>query len=433
MPVVSAAAASCPDQGPPPPDRPAGHDREAVSAARLAEEIGRLATEVTARQLSATEPSVAELAAAVERLGRMVRTARDTAADDEEEYGGPVPEAARVAPTAVTAGGLPCDGLAFAALTEPHRRAVRAHCYRMTGSWDDAEDLVRETFLRAWRARDTFTGGELGAWLYRMATAACLDLQRRTARRPHAYDALPGFGRGSGEAPTRVAWLQPYPDAELPPDDGAFEVGDGGEATGEGVVPRGPLGLAAVVALQQLPPRQRAALLLRDVLALSPARTAEALDMTPDALESALLRARPALRALLPDGVPGPASGGDAVLARYTAAAEAGDLAALGGLLAEDVLLTAPPNRWWCAGREAVLAFLRPALDPASPAYPGHRLHRPTRANGRPAAGIYVRRTGTAVHRAEAFVVLSVADDRVTRITSFEPHLLPAFGLPPRL
>ncbi|MFE7645578.1 RNA polymerase subunit sigma-70 [Streptomyces phaeoluteigriseus] len=384
-----------------------------VTVEGLIDDIGRGAAELSPGEPAALYAGVARLAASVDRLRRVARTARDAAADDNHGYGEP----------GVGPPELALPEAAFAALTETHRRAVLVHCYRMTGSYDDAEDLVRETFLRAWRARDTFrAGASVRTWLYRIATNACLDLLRRTARRPHDYEPLPGTSGHAGEPPARVTWLQPYPDDELP------------EADQDPGVPYGTLELPLLVALQHLPPRQRAALILRDVLGLSPGETAETLDLTPVSVDGALRRARPALRDLLSDGRTRESPETEAaVLARYTAAVAALDLAALGGLLADDVLFTAPPNPSWCRGRDAVLAFLRPGVDAASPAFPGHRRHLPTRANGQPAAGGYLRRPGTNVHRAQALDVLRVEGGRIVEITSFEPHLLPAFGLPLRL
>ncbi|MGW7131076.1 RNA polymerase subunit sigma-70 [Streptomyces bobili] len=390
--------------------RPGGE----VTVEDLIDDIGRGAAELTPGEPAALYAGVAELTASVDRLRRVARTARDAAADDNQGYGEPdagPPE-------------LALPEAAFAALTETHRRAVLVLCYRMTGSYDDAEDLVRETFLRAWRARDTFrAGASVRTWLYRIATNACLDLLRRTARRPHDYEPLPAAVRGGGVPPARVTWLQPYPDDELPR-----------AAAGDPVGPYSSLDLPLLVALQHLPPRQRAALILRDVLGLSLGETAETLDLTPVSVDSALQRARPALRDLLPGGrTQEPAGAGAGLLTRYTAAAEASDPAALGALLADDVLLTAPPNPFWCRGRDAVLAFLRPSRDPASAAFPGHFRQLPARANGQPAVGSYLRRPGTNVHRAQSLDVLRVEDGRIVEITSFEPHLFPAFGLPLRL
>ncbi|MFH8799509.1 RNA polymerase subunit sigma-70 [Streptomyces sp. NPDC017936] len=387
----------------------------------LVDEIGHLAGGLSPEPPAALDAGVSELSAAVARLRRVARAARDLAEDDDE-YGAPS-----------DAAELPWTEADFAALTETHRRALLVHCYRMTGSYDDAEDLVRESVLRAWRARDTFPGrAGTVTWLYRIATHVCLEFLRRTPRRPHGHEPLPGVRHGAGEPPARITWLQPYPDDEVP-----------GPAPAAG--PYASLELPLLVALQHLPPRQRAALVLRDVLGLSAGDTAEALGLTPGSVDDALERARPALRERLPvrsahrtgegthdDG--GDGSGRErAVLLRYMAAGEAADVAAAGRLLAADVTLTMPPEPSWFTGRDAVLAHLRTRLDPLGPAFPGHRRHLPVRANGQPAAGVYVRRPGTNVHRAQLLDVLRVEDDRIVEITSFEPHLFPAFGLPPRL
>jgi RNA polymerase sigma-70 factor (ECF subfamily) len=421
--VASTAPESCPACGGPLPARTAGEGgpascsacrpHEGTTVQGLVDEIGRRTKEWASQPPAALDAGVSELSASVARLRRVARVARELAEDDDE-YGAPDDVA-----------GLPRTAPDFAALTEAHRRALQVHCYRMTGSYDDAEDLVRETFLRAWRARETFPGpAGIRIWLYRIATYTCLDFLRRTPRRPHGYEPLPGVHHGTGEPPARVTWLQPYPQDEVP------EVPEAASAAG----PYESLELPVLVALQHLPPRQRAALILRDVLGLGAEDTAEAVDLVPASVDSALERARPALRERLPDRpADRPTDGGRALLARYTAADEALDVAAMGALLAEDVTLTVPPGPSWFTGRNAVLAHLRTRLDPLSPAFPGHRRHLPARANGQPAAGVYVRRPGTNVHRAETLDVLRVEDDRIVEITSFEPHLFPAFGLPPRL
>jgi RNA polymerase sigma-70 factor (ECF subfamily) len=394
---------------------------------------------------------VTELSSAVARLRRVARTARDTAehsvtstpvteTPDTEGPRGTV-TATRVTETPVAEG--PPDAVTatrvteftetdFAVLTESHRREIQVHCYRMTGSHDDAEDLVQETFLRAWRARDTFQG-RAGArtWLYRIATNACLDFQRRTARRPQRYEPIPGMNHGSGDAPARVTWLQPYPDDALP----AAEA----DRPETAVESRETVELVFLAALQHLAPLQRAVLILRDVLGLTAAETAESLGTTVASANSALQRARPALRDHLPGRradwtAPPPSADQHALLKRYMAAVEHLDFAAMAGLLSKDVTLTMPPNPFWFTGRDALLDFVRPNLDPASPLFLGHWRHLPARANGRLAAGGYVRRPGTNVYRAQVLDVLRFdEDDRILEIMSFEPHLFPAFGLPLRL
>ncbi|WP_327404039.1 sigma-70 family RNA polymerase sigma factor [Streptomyces sp. NBC_01288] len=392
----------------------------------LIKEIGRQVEELVLQPPSVFYSGVTELSSSVARLRRVARTARDTAQEPTRESvtRTPVTEAPAVPQ-------VPVDEGDFAALVESHRREIQVHCYRMTGSYDDAEDLVQETFLRAWRARDTFEG-RAGArtWLYRIATNACLDFQRRTARRPKRYEPLPGMNHGGGEPPARITWLQPYPDDELPSAE---------EQPEAAAVSRETLELVFLAAVQHLPPRQRAVLVLRDVLGLTAVETGEALDMTVASVNSALQRARPTLR----DRLPGrradwttdePTEHQRTLVKRYMAAAERLDLSEVAALLSEDVTLTMPPNPFWFTGRDALVEFLSVSLDANSPMFLGHWRHLPARANGQLAAGGYVRRPGTTVYRAQVLDVLRFgADDRIVEITSFEPHLFPAFGLPLRL
>jgi RNA polymerase sigma-70 factor (ECF subfamily) len=406
----------------------------------LIDDIGRRVTELVPRPASVLYSGVTELSASVARLRRVARVARDTANDSvtptavTEDGTGNVTRAAAeesVTRASVTKPSSALDEADFAALAESHRREIQVHCYRMTGSYDDAEDLVQETFLRAWRARDAFEG-RAGArtWLYRIATNTCLDFQRRTARRPQRYEPVPGMNHGTGEPPARLTWLQPYPDDELPSAE---------EQPEAAAVSRETLELVFLAAIQHLPPRQRAVLILRDVLGLSAAETAEALGLTVASANSALQRARPTLR----DHLPGrradwrtaePTESQRTVLHEYMTAARTLDFTAMTDLLSKDVTLTMPPNPFWFTGRDALVEFLRPTLDPASPMFFGHWRHLPARANGRLAAGGYVRRPGTHVYRAQVLDVLRFdADDRIVEITSFEPHLFPAFGLPLRL
>ncbi|MBK3569004.1 RNA polymerase subunit sigma-70 [Streptomyces sp. MBT62] len=393
-----------------------------VGVEGLIKEIGRQVEELVPQPPSVFYSGVTDLSSSVARLRRVARTARDTA--QESVTHAPVTEVPAVAE-------VPLDEGDFAALVESHRREIQVHCYRMTGSYDDAEDLVQETFLRAWRARDTFQG-RAGArtWLYRIATNACLDFQRRTARRPKRYEPLPGMNHGGGEPPARITWLQPYPDDELPSAE---------EQPEAAAVSRETLELVFLAAVQHLPPRQRAVLVLRDVLGLTAVETGEALDMTVASVNSALQRARPTLRDRLPGRradwtAEGPTEHQRALVKRYMAAAERLDLSEVATLLSEDVTLTMPPNPFWFVGRDALVEFLSVSLDADSPMFLGHWRHLPARANGQLAAGGYVRRPGTTVYRAQVLDVLRFdADDRIAEITSFEPHLFPAFGLPLRL
>ncbi|MDH6450236.1 MULTISPECIES: sigma-70 family RNA polymerase sigma factor [unclassified Streptomyces] len=398
----------------------------------LIDDIGRKAGQLAPRPAAALYATVTELSESVARLRRVARTARDTAQDTGDS----------VTATPVTAGAVtttPVTQLTetdFATLTEQYRREIQVHCYRMTGSYDEAEDLVQETFLRAWRARDGFQGrASARTWLYRIATNACLDLLRRTARRPQRYEPVPGMNHGDGEPPVRVTWLQPYPDDEMP-------LTEEHEQPESAAVSRETLELVLLAAIQHLPPRQRAALVLRDALGLTAAETAEALETSVASVNSALQRARPTLREHLPREradwrATVPTDGQQAVLDRYMAAVGRLDFDAMGALLTEDITLTMPPNPFWFVGRDAVVDFVRVSLDPASPMFFGHWRSLPTRANGQLATAHYVRRPGTGVHRAQVLDVLRFGDDghgdRIAEITSFEPHLFPAFGLPLRL
>jgi RNA polymerase sigma-70 factor (ECF subfamily) len=322
----------------------------------------------------------------------------------------------------------------FAALVEPHRRELQVHCYRMLASYDDAEDLVQETFLRAWRRKDSFEGkATFRAWLYRIATNACLDFLRKHNRTPSTYPQLPGFEHGAAQPPARIPWLQAYPDEMLP------EPTDPEPSPEAESVGRETMELVFLAAIQHLPPRQRAVLIMRDVLGWPASDTARQLDMTVASVNSALQRARPALRERLPaDRLDWtrPAVTSDEerdVLAKYMAAAADLDLDLMADLLSAEAKLTMPPNPLWFIGRDAILNFIRPTFDPESPGFFGRWRHLPTRANGQPALAGYVQRPGTGVYRAQMVDVLRVEHGKIVEITTFEPHVLPAFGLPLKL
>ncbi|WP_329291303.1 sigma-70 family RNA polymerase sigma factor [Streptomyces pseudovenezuelae] len=397
----------------------------------LIDDIGRRAGQLAPEPADVLYATVGELSESVARLRRVARTVRDTTQDAGDSVtADPVTQRTEAAP------GTHLTETEFGALTEQYRREIQVHCYRMTGSYDEAEDLVQETFLRAWRARDGFQGrASARTWLYRIATNTSLDLLRRTARRPQRYEPVPGMHHGEGEPPARITWLQPYPDDEMP-------LTEEHEQPESAAVSRETLELVLLAAIQHLPPRQRAALVLRDALGLTAAETAEALETSVASVNSALQRARPALRAHLPRDrsdwrTTVPTEDQQAVLDRYMAAVGRLDFEAMAALLTEDVTLTMPPNPFWFVGRDAVIDFVRVSLDPASPMFFGHWRSLPTRANGQLATAHYVRRPGTGVHRAQVLDVLRFADqghgDRIAEITSFEPHLFPAFGLPLRL
>jgi RNA polymerase sigma-70 factor (ECF subfamily) len=316
------------------------------------------------------------------------------------------------------------DGDAFDRLVAPHRVAVHVHCYRMVGSLHDAEDLLQESLLRAWRGLDGFEGrSSLRAWLYRIATNACLDALKRRKRRllPDAYGP-PDDPTAAPAPPVHdLPWLEPYPDRLL--DD------DGDPA--RRVELREGIELTFIAAIQLFSPRERAALLLRDVLGFSARETAAMLDASLASVNSALRRARAALahRSDLGDADAGrPLLEDEATLvARYVRAWEAADVDALVALLREDVRMTMPPTPSWYAGRDAVGAFFATFL--AGELGVGSRL-LPTRANGQPALAVFAPDAGRNVYRPVGIKVLTLSDGMIAAITGFtEPGLFPVFGL----
>ncbi|WP_018653083.1 RNA polymerase subunit sigma-70 [Actinomadura flavalba] len=330
------------------------------------------------------------------------------------------------------------DEDAFAALAERYRWELSVHCYRMLGSYDDAEDIVQETLLRAWRHRDGYAGrSTFRAWLYKIATNACLDLLARDRRRPAPYAGPPLAASARPHTPPAdVPWLQPFPDRLLE------RSGDADPAAA--AVARETIELAFLVAIQHLPARQRAVLLTRDVLGWTAPETAELLDTSVASVKSALQRARATLRLHLPerraDWTRPPAARADerALLRRYVAAHERAEPGALAALLAADVRLTMPPHPAWLAGGDALLAFTGRVFDPASSWYHGRWRCVVTGANRQPAVAHYVE-FPSAPHatgadgrlHAQVVDVLAIEDGRVTAITSFGPDRLPGFGLPP--
>jgi len=315
----------------------------------------------------------------------------------------------------------------FARLTGPLRGELLAHCYRMLGSVDDAEDQVQETLIRAWRAYGDFEGrASLRTWLYRIATNACLRALENRARRP-----LPSGLAGPGDDPAgtlaahqpEVPWLQPMPDALV----GA---GSSGPADPAAIVAsRAGMRLALIAALQYLPGRQRAVLILRDVLGWRAAEVADLLGTSTGAVNSLLQRARARLEQVAPaaDEMHEPVGAGDRVLlSRYAAAFESADIDALMGLLRDDAVLEMPPLPAWFAGRDQVGAFLRDQVLRGR-----HFRLIPTAANGQPAFAGYLRDLD-GVFRAHAIQVLTISGGQVTRIVSFlDPALVTASGLPP--
>jgi RNA polymerase sigma-70 factor (ECF subfamily) len=311
--------------------------------------------------------------------------------------------------------------------TEPFRREMLAHCYRMLGSVDDAEDAVQETYLRAWRSYDAFEGrSSVRTWLYRIATNACLTALERSSRRvlpsglggpepdPQAAPELAGAG---------VRWLQPIPDALVAPD---------GADPAAVVAAREGLRLALIATLQYLPGTQRAVLILRDVLALPAAEVAGILGLSVTAVKSSLQRARGRLRelSLAADDIAEPASPrARAVLDQYIAAFQNADAPALQRLLRHDAQMEATPFRTWFEGSKTCVPFLSNWILGA----PGDWRMLPTSANGQPAAVGY-RRAADGAHHAYGVVVLAVTGTGISRIASFgDPALAPLFGFPATL
>lgn len=326
---------------------------------------------------------------------------------------------------AVVAAARAGDESAFGALVERYRRELQVHCYRMLGSFEDSEDLVQETFLRAWRKRKSFQGrSTFRAWLYGIATNACLDALRHNPRRALARQVAP-------VPPAEIPWLQPYPDRLLE------GVAANDAEPDAAVVAKETIELAFLAAIQHLPPRQRAALILRDVLGWSAAESASLLDASVPAVNSALQRARATLKQQLPErrldwaATADPSEEERAVLQRYMEAHERADATALAELLREDARFTMPPQPMWCEGREAIMAAFTPEIF--GPEAMGDFRLVPTRANRQPAAANYVRRRGDSEYRALALDVLRIENGKVVEITAFVPDLFPAFGLPPTL
>jgi RNA polymerase sigma-70 factor (TIGR02960 family) len=313
------------------------------------------------------------------------------------------------------------DDDAFRELTEPYRRELREHCYRMLGSLHDAEDAVQDTLLAAWQGLGGFAGrASVRTWLYRIATNRCLNTLRAASRRPPRAWGVPGVVPPEPTRLGEVCWLEPFPDALR-----------------AGPAPLGPearyeqaeaISLAFVTAVQALPPRQVAVLILREVLGFSASEVAGLLDSTVESVTSALKRARAGLErqrsAAGSESAPAPGSAAeDAITARFTRAWEAADLEALIAMLTDDVFISMPPIPFEYEGRDAAAGFFGAILGT------GRRFTlEPARANGQPAFGAYLpgpdgARTGSGLY------VLTLAGDRISALTHFDRGLLPRFGL----
>ena len=308
------------------------------------------------------------------------------------------------------------DEHAFGTLAQRHRHELHVHCYRMLGNFEDAEDVVQETLVRAWRARDGFTGTGFRAWLYKIATNASLDTIRRKQRHVTKADSL-----------AEVAWLQPYPDHLLdlaaPPDAEPHTA----------AVARETIELGFLVAIQLLPAQQRAVLVLRDVLDWSARETAELLDTTVAGVNSALQRARATLR----DKVPGrdeltPDTPSDVerdLLARYIDAHQRADVSGLTDLVRDDIRITMPPHPWVYDGVPAIAPLLQAAFGGSH----GDWLLVATKANRQLAAANYLRAPGDDTYRAFKIDVVRCAGGRIAEVTTFDNTLFAAFGLPPTM
>jgi RNA polymerase sigma-70 factor (ECF subfamily) len=316
------------------------------------------------------------------------------------------------------------DGDAFRELTEPHRRELQVHCYRMLGSFQDAEDALQDTLLAAWQGVGGFEGrASLRTWLYRIATTRCLNARRAASRRSAKEWNIP---KVEPPEPTRlgeVVWLEPYPDSLL---EGVIDVPPGPEARYEQTE---SISLAFVTALQVLPPRQLAVLILRDVLGFHADEVADMLDATIESVNSALKRARASMqrRAAAAGHDRAPASGSaaeDAIVTRFVSAYESADLDALVALLTDNVFVSMPPMPFEYQGREIVGRFC------ASLFGAGRRFDLvPARANGQPAFGAYLRGLD-GIRHGTGLIVLTLAGDRISAMTRFENSVLSWFGLP---
>ncbi len=319
---------------------------------------------------------------------------------------------------------------AFAELVGRYRPELQVHCYRMLGSFEDSEDQVQETYLRAWRNRDTFQGrSTFRAWLYRIATNVCLDLISRRQRDP----AVPTGGRAArngGEPPLEISWLQPYPDHLL-------DLVAPGENTPDArVVAKETIELAFLATLQHLTAKQRAAVILCDVLGSPAGEAASLLDTSTASVTSALQRARATLRARMParrlEWAPAsdPTEHERALLRRYMDVYEHADVAALTELFSDDARLTMPPLPNVFQGRQVIIDFIATVFDPQSPQYSGQWRRVPTSANRQPALAAYTKLPHEPVFRAQLLEVFRIEDGRIAEITTFSSHLFGAFDLP---
>jgi RNA polymerase sigma-70 factor (TIGR02960 family) len=318
------------------------------------------------------------------------------------------------------------DGQAFAELVDPFRRELQVHCYRMLGSVEDAEDAMQDTLVAAWRGLAAFEErSSVRTWLYRVATSRCLNALRTARRRPRSAVPSPDIEPPEPSRLAEVTWVEPYPDQLL---EGIPTNAPGPEVRYEADE---AISLAFITAVQLLPPRQRAVLILRDVLGYSNREVAGMLRATEQSIASALKRARATLRRELaaPDEPPPPTPNSPAeqhLVARFTRAYATADIDGLVGLLTDDVLLAMPPLPLLYQGRELAARFHTAVT------FRQGRTYRcvPTRANGQPAFGLYIEDPHARVLHANGLMVLTLAGDKICAITRFDNSVLPRFCLP---
>ncbi|KUM27618.1 RNA polymerase subunit sigma-70 [Mesorhizobium loti] len=317
------------------------------------------------------------------------------------------------------------DDEAFRELIAPHRRELQLHCYRMLGSFQDAEDALQDTLLSAWQGFHGFEGrASLRTWLYRIATNRCLNARRTASRRPAKAWDIPGVEPPQPTGLGEVVWLEPFPDSLL---DGAFDAPPGPDALYERTE---SISLAFVTAMQVLPPRQLAVLILRDVLGFSAREVAEMLDSTVESANSLLKRARAGLKRRPPPPAgrePAPVAHSAqerAIVAKFVGAYQAADLDTLVTLLTDDVFISMPPMPLEYQGRDLVVRFCAGIFGA------GRRFDLvATRANGQPAFGAYLRGSDGISHGI-GLIVLTLSGDRICAMTRFENSVLPWFDLP---
>jgi len=318
------------------------------------------------------------------------------------------------------------DEEAFRSLVEPYRRELQLHCYRILGSLQDAEDLLQETLLAAWRGLDKFEGrASMRSWLYRIATNRCLNARRARARRAPELQTDLAASTRMGEP----LWLEPYPDVML---EGIADLAPGPDARYE---TKEAVALAFVTGLQRLAPRQRAVLVLRDVLGFQASEVADVLDTSEASVTSALQRARATLESRTPlsadalERAPLPGSAVELeLLGNFADAFEDGDADRIAALLTDEALYTMPPEPGELQGKDAISTFLHDRFL--------LRVNRPTRlvptrANGQPAFATYVGEAHTSIARFNSMLVLNLQGNRISALTRFgDTGILPAFGLP---